>query len=48
MLSFRSATSSGRARMIRTNANKALNTTARKAADGLRLSRANTTKTKKD
>jgi hypothetical protein len=47
MLSFRSATSSGRARMIRTNAKTALNATARKAADSLRLSRANT-KTKKD
>jgi hypothetical protein len=34
--------------MIRTNANTALNTTARKAAGSLRLSRANTTKTKKD
>jgi hypothetical protein len=33
--------------MIRTDANKALNTTARKAADRLHLSRANT-KTKKD
>jgi len=33
--------------MIRTNANKALNTTARKAADRLRLSRADT-KTNKD
>jgi hypothetical protein len=33
--------------MIRTNANKALNRTARKAAARLRLSRANT-KTKKD
>jgi hypothetical protein len=34
--------------MIRTDANLALNTTARKAAERLRLSRANTTKTKKD
>jgi hypothetical protein len=33
--------------MIRTNANKALNTTAGRAADRLRLSRANR-KTKKD
>jgi hypothetical protein len=34
--------------MVRTNANKALNATARKAAECLPLSRANTTKTKKD
>jgi hypothetical protein len=34
--------------MIRTDANTALNTTARKAADRLRPSRAKTTKTKKD
>jgi hypothetical protein len=34
--------------MIRTNAKKALNATARKAAERLRMSRADTTKTKKD
>ena len=48
MLSFRSATSSGKDPMIRANANMALNTTARKAADCLRMSRAHTTKNKKD
>jgi|GEM_PF-3707484 len=34
--------------MIRTNAKKALNATARNAAECLYLSRAQTTKTKKD
>ncbi len=34
--------------MIRTNANMALNATAFKAVDCLSVSRANTTKTKKD
>lgn len=48
MLSFRRCNKFRKARMIRTNANVALNVAADKAANGLPLSRAKTTKTKKD